>query len=219
MENEVWKDVVGYEGLYEVSNLGRVKSKTRKNTILLKPSETKGYLFVFLCKDKKVKRKSIHRLVANAFIENPYNYPIINHVNENKADNRVENLEWCSAKYNINYYFDMHPKKREEYRNNFTDKDGKHFNPVGARKRLEPIAQINENFEIIEIYNSAADVGRKLNIKSDDVYQSCKRNELREKMGLCHGKMFMFLNNKRLNQLTRNQELIFSYKNSQLCDK
>lgn len=109
METEVWKDIEGYEGLYQISSRGRVRSlKFRHtNTIrILKPYKNKkgGYLVIGLHKDKKMKLCQIQRLVAEAFIPNPDNLPQVNHKNEmDKTDNRVEALEWCDAKYNSNY--------------------------------------------------------------------------------------------------------------------
>ena len=104
-EIEIWRPVVGYEN-YEVSNLGRVKSlnynKTGREEIL-KHKIVKGYLRLNLCKDSKTHSFFIHRLVAQAFIPNPDNLPQVNHIDECKTNNRVENLEWCSAKYNTNY--------------------------------------------------------------------------------------------------------------------
>lgn len=113
---EIWKNVVGYEGIYEVSNLGNVRSLDRTvpskyidvtaniKGKQLKPIKNKyGYLRVNLCNDSGRKSKFVHRLVAMAFIENPNNFPQINHKDENKLNNSVENLEWCSAKYNCNY--------------------------------------------------------------------------------------------------------------------
>lgn len=109
---EIFKDVKGYEGLYQVSTVGNVKSlnynRTGKEGIL-SPGVSKDYLFVTLCKDKKHKAYSIQRLVADAFISNPNGYPCVNHKNENKQDNRVENLEWCTYSYN-NTYNDRHLK-------------------------------------------------------------------------------------------------------------
>lgn len=104
---EVWKDIDGYEGKYQVSNLGRVKSLNYNRTgeeKLLKPLENKcGYVRVVLYKDRRAKNYLIHRLVAETFIPNPNNYPIINHKDENKQNNKVKNLEWCTYEYNNTY--------------------------------------------------------------------------------------------------------------------
>lgn len=118
-DGEVWKDVVGYEDLYQISNIGRLKAKKRivyrgnrwgnnsdilKEEHILVPNITKyGYVRSVLTKDKKHKSYAIHRLVAEAFISNPENLPFVNHKDENKSNNKVENLEWCTAKYNSNY--------------------------------------------------------------------------------------------------------------------
>ena len=104
---EEWRDIKGYEGLYQVSNLGRVKSlnynRTRKEKIL-KPAKNKvGYLQVVLYKNKNDKHYTIHQLVAKTFLENPYNFKEINHKDENPLNNESSNLEWCDRKYNINY--------------------------------------------------------------------------------------------------------------------
>lgn len=99
---EEWRDVVGYEGLYQVSSMGRVKSMYRyKKT--LRPQFAPFYHSVILWKDGVPKKMRVHRLVAMAFIPNPNNYPYINHKDENKTNNCVDNLEWCTAKYNANY--------------------------------------------------------------------------------------------------------------------
>lgn len=104
MKKEYWKPVVGYEGLYEVSNWGRVKSIKFGRERILKPgTNNRGYLFVNLCKNGKKKNFRVHRLVAEAFIPNPYNLPEVNHKDENKLNNNAENLEWCDRKFNINY--------------------------------------------------------------------------------------------------------------------
>lgn len=115
MKKEYWRPVVGYEGLYEVSNLGRIKSfdtyrKGPNGSIrickgrILKPWTTKnGYLLVNLYKNGKKKKFYVHRLVAEAFLPNPDNLPEVNHKDENKLNNNVENLEFCDCKYNINY--------------------------------------------------------------------------------------------------------------------
>ena len=104
MKKEYWKTVVGYEGHYQVSNFGRVKSIKFGKEIILKPRKDRyGYLQLNLWKNNKLKRCRIHRLVAEAFIPNPNNYTCVNHKDENKLNNSVSNLEWCTYKYNSNY--------------------------------------------------------------------------------------------------------------------
>lgn len=104
MKKEIWKPVLGYKGLYEVSNWGRVKSIRFGKERILKPDIVgRGYFQVDLWKNGKVKRYYVHRLVAEAFIPNYNNLPCVNHKDENKQNNNVINLEWCSAKYNINF--------------------------------------------------------------------------------------------------------------------
>lgn len=103
MNTEIWQPVEGYED-YAVSNFGRVKSLKYGNEKILKSwNNGKGYLFVSLCRNGKMKHFKIHRLVAIAFLPNPEGFPEINHIDENKSNNCVDNLEWCSHKYNINY--------------------------------------------------------------------------------------------------------------------
>lgn len=103
---EIWKPVAGYEELYAVSNLGRVKSLNYNHTgkeKILKPFKTNGYLLVGLSKKGKVKRFLVHRLVASAFIPNPKGLPEINHLDENKANNVATNIEWCDRWRNMHY--------------------------------------------------------------------------------------------------------------------
>lgn len=99
---EIWKDIVGYEGLYQVSNMGRVRSL--KRNIILKPTSDmngKGYYFVNL---KRGNPKKIHRLVAKAFIPNPDNKPEVNHIDGNTKNNKIDNLEWCTHQENCVHY-------------------------------------------------------------------------------------------------------------------
>ena len=110
-EGEVWRDVKSFEGLYEVSNKGNVRSVDRINHIgrrysgrTLRPGySANGYLQVQLCENGIRKNKYIHRLVAEAFIPNPNNFPEVNHMDEVKDNNDVRNLEWCTSEYNNNY--------------------------------------------------------------------------------------------------------------------
>lgn len=108
---EIWKDIKGYEGFYQVSNLGRVKSLERvtinnrivHERILKLKRDRSGYKRCCLCKDRNRKFFGVHRLVAEAFIPNVNNYPVVNHKDEVKDNNIVDNLEWCTIKYNSNY--------------------------------------------------------------------------------------------------------------------
>lgn len=103
---EVWKDVKGYEGHYQVSNLGRIKTLKkqvgRKGTekLMTPYMEWNGYSRVALYKDKKPKQFIVHRLVAEAFIPNPEGKPVVDHINGDRTDNRVENLRWCTHSEN-----------------------------------------------------------------------------------------------------------------------
>ena len=114
LSNEVWKDIKGYEGRYQISNMGRVRSvervviwkdKSEKHykSRIMKTRQKQGYVSVCLFKDYKRQDFKVHRLVAETFIQNPNNLPFINHIDENKLNNKAVNLEWCSREYNNNY--------------------------------------------------------------------------------------------------------------------
>lgn len=113
---EIWKDIKGYEGYYQISNLGRLRSLDRyikfkklghtrlfKGVILADVFDSKGYNINCIKINQVKKNVKIHRLVAKAFIPNPKNKPQVNHINEIKTDNRATNLEWCTAKENMNH--------------------------------------------------------------------------------------------------------------------
>lgn len=97
---ELWKDVIGYEEYYQISTLGRIRNKIENR--ILKPSKSGGYYHISLRYGKK-KECLIHRLVAEAFIDNPFNFRCVNHKDENKLNNNVDNLEWCTVRYNSSY--------------------------------------------------------------------------------------------------------------------
>jgi hypothetical protein len=152
-EIEEWKDIKGYEGLYQVSNLGRVKSLertvTRKNgrklpvkELILKPETIhNGYLRVALEDSGKRKRFLIHRLVCEAFHENPENKPEVNHINEKKTDNRACNLEWVTAKENCNH--------------------GTRIARI-AKAQSKPVGQYTRNGKLIKNWQSTMEVERQL---------------------------------------------------------
>lgn len=155
---EIWKPIKGYEGLYEISNLGNVKCVEHKckgrfgNLRTVKEhmmkcvlNKTNGYYYVSLSKGDRGKTFAVHRLVANAFIPNPNNLQILNHIDENKQNNVIDNLEWCTSLYN-NTYNDVH-KKRKRYSHTWEyEKD----NIIKKAKNL--------NNEIISFENSYNDV-------------------------------------------------------------
>ena len=100
----IWKEISGYDGLYEVSDTGLVRSLKFGKTRILKPRKRRdGYLSVMLCKDSKYKIMFVHRLVASAFIPNPQNLDTVNHKNEDKHNNNISNLEWMTLADNQNY--------------------------------------------------------------------------------------------------------------------
>ena len=124
---EVWKPIPGYQGLYEVSNFGNIRrnetateeksryGKTRLVTHkarVLKPGKTKrGYLLVVLCGEDGQKSHTVHRLVASAFCEKVGGCEVVNHIDGNKTNNRADNLEWCTQKYNVHHAIKIGAKK------------------------------------------------------------------------------------------------------------
>lgn len=174
MKKEYWKPVLGYEGLYEVSNCGRVRSldtyrKGRNGSIIfckgkiLKPfKNTQGYLKVVLCKNGKVKTFRVHRLVAEAFISNPDNLPCVNHKDENKQNNVVSNLEWCSYSYNINF-----GTRNERMAKKNTN-----------GKRSKPVLQYTLDGQFVKEWQSTMECGR--NGFNQGAVAACCRGELKK---------------------------------------
>ena len=160
-EKEVWKDVVGYEGLYEVSSLGRVKSLRRN--IIMKQKKVKGYNMLNLTKAGKQKGETVSRLVGRAFIPNPENKPQINHIDENKQNNHVDNLEWVTAKENSN-----HGTRTSRVINNLERT---------SEKQKTPIAMIDKDTgELIKVFNSIQSAFRFLgDIPNGNISRVCKK--------------------------------------------
>lgn len=161
---EIWKDIEGWEGLYQVSNLGRVKSLSRhrivgwadyvsKEKVLKQSTNNGGYNYVWLHKEGKKKIYKIHRLVATAFLSNPNNYKCVNHKDENKANNTVENLEFCNHSYNNNY--------------------GTRNEKV-ARKNGRQILQFSLDGVFLKEWDGARIAGKQLNIRHQSIYSNCK---------------------------------------------
>ena len=154
---EEWRNIKGYEGYYQVSNLGRVKSlnynKTGKEGIMKSHDNGYGYLEVQLSKDGKVKHCRVNRLVAQAFLPNPDNLPEVNHKDEDKTNNCVENLEWCSKLYNINYGTGS---KRS------------------AEKRSKSVFSVDKESGLIMWWQSANEAGRVLGINQGHITMCCQ---------------------------------------------
>lgn len=144
MEMEIWKDVIGYEGKYKVSNYGRVFS-IYSNKYLAQTKVNRGYLRVQLWKNNCGKAEYVHRLVARHFLDNPDNLPQVNHKDENKENNYVENLEWCSNEYN-NAYGDKRKRQGETLKQN--------------GKNSHKVAQYTLDDEYIATYRSMAEAER-----------------------------------------------------------
>lgn len=170
---EIWKDVPGYEGLYQVSNLGRIKSLPK--TIIYKDGRSKsiqchilkpqgngnGYLKLTLCnKAHHQKQHYIHRLVAEAFLPNPMNKPVINHKDENKTNNKASNLEWCTVAYNNTY--------------------GTKIARQTSKTSLY-VGQFTLNLKLIKVWKSAKECGR--NGYSQGNVSACCRGKYKQAYG------------------------------------
>ena len=151
-EIEIWRDVVGYEGLYKVSNLGNVK-KCLSGRILKSSNDKYGYKQIHLCKNGVQKTYKVHRLVAQAFLPNPNNLPQVNHKDENKLNNNVSNLEFCTNYYNRHY--------------------GTCIERM-AKAHKKPILQYNKNENLLNEYPSIIDASKNTGINAGDICSVCK---------------------------------------------
>lgn len=169
-KDEMWKPIAGYEGLYEVSNYGRVRSvahfitKTNgvvypiKSRFIHVTTFPKGYYGVMLYKDKKHKHAYIHRLVAETFIPNPNNFETVNHKDENKTNNHVSNLEWCSSDYNIHYGSGINRMRETQRKNNLGGK---------------PVLQYTLDGKFVKEYQSVGAAARHLGTRPNYIFKCC----------------------------------------------
>lgn len=167
---EIWKDIKGYENRYQVSNLGKIRRKnydyrSPKYRILKPKIEKNGYYRITLSFNNCSKTYGIHRLVAQAFIPNPNNYPIINHKDENPSNNYVENLEWCTYSYNSSY------------------------GSARYRKFKKAIIQCDLEGNVIRKWDSAHEVERTLGIPHQQI-----NSNLKLRQPTCHGYIWKYAN-------------------------
>lgn len=164
LKNEKWKDIFGYDGMYQVSDLGRVRSKHSGEWKVLSPGKTTlNYSQLYLYKNGNGKRFYVHRLVANAFIPNDdESKNQVNHINEDKTNNRVSNLEWCTAQYN-NTYNDLHHR---------------HKQPKRKRNKLKELYQpgltVTENLKIFKGQGVECSEGTVFRLRKDLGLISCR---------------------------------------------
>lgn len=180
---EIWKPIKGYEGYYEVSNLGNLRSMERivkcngypkqtKTSLLLPLIDRQGYYYIQLHKEGKVKTFKVHRLVAMAFLPNDNHYKYINHKDENKGNNCVENLEWCTAKYNINYGTGIQRR---------------------VAKQMKAVVQFDKQGNKIARYNSIGEASKITGICGSGIGQCCSGNK---KYSVVGGYLWRFANDK-----------------------
>ena len=146
---EIWKPVKGYEKFYEVSNFGNVKSLRSGQLRALVPCQTNGYLMVVLCGDNRKETKTVHSLVAEAFCEKQIGCDCVNHKDENKHNNRADNLEWVTKYYNNTY-------------------NGK------TQRCCKPVFQLSETGEVIKEWSSARKASEALNIQYKNISTVCR---------------------------------------------
>ena len=180
---EIWKDVVGYEGLYQVSNLGRVKSlrvKRHADGIMTTKIRKNGYAFIFLHINNKRIWKSVHRLVAQAFIPNPDNKPQIDHIDGNPSNNIVTNLRWATGKENMNnpitlkrMSFSMGGERNPFYGKKHTEETKKHLSEKAKERGGIPVVQYTKDGLFIKVWEHATFAGKTLGISSSSISACC----------------------------------------------
>ena len=177
MKGEIWKDIEGFEGKYQISNMGNVKSLNYKHTgkeEILKPyADGHGYLKVFLYKDGKRKNCRVNRLVAIAFCENPHGFKEVNHIDEDKTNNNADNLEWCSRSYNCNYGT-RNNRVAEKMR-------GRKQSEEHIKKRSKPIIGIDKVTGLIVEFPSAREAERQTGIANQSICACCKGKQMTAK--------------------------------------
>lgn len=178
IEEEIWRDISGYEGLYQVSNLGRIKrlprvvirSDGRRRTFCESISKghlhNTGYYVINLTKNVISKRKLVHRLVAEAFLPNPNHYPVIHHIDANKTNERADNLMWCSYSFNIKHSYEF-----EGHRPSMKGVFGKD-NPHSV-----PIVQISLQGEVLAHFVNIMEAARKLNVNHTNITACIKKRK------------------------------------------
>lgn len=162
---EEWRPIKDFEGYYEVSNYGNVRSLNYRHTNKteqMRLSTVLGYKTVQLKAGGKQGSYKVHRLVANAFIPNPNNYPQVNHIDENKQNNSVSNLEWCNAKYNNNF-----GTRGNRIRNSLRENSPEN----------KPVALLDKNGNIQSTYRSMAEAARETKTDYWTVWNSCYKKK------------------------------------------
>lgn len=172
---EVWAEVKrpNFDGRYEVSNYGNVRNLKTKR--LLKPVKHKnGYLFACLCKNGKQAIVSVHRLVATAFIPNPNKYPIVNHKDETRNNNKASNLEWCTYKYNSNYGT-VRERSRESLKKFRSSEKIKETARQNGSRTSKPVLQFDKQGNLLARYKSAKEAALSNKVNHSHVLDCCNK--------------------------------------------